>query len=209
MSKNLPSIIALTAKRFFVNSSEIKFPWAQLKGAEHHHLAHVLRKKTGEKIIVFDEKGRLYQAEIIEIGKNKTSIRLLTRESPPVREVIINLGLGILKAKNMDLVIQKATEWGVARIFPLLTQRTVVKMSEGGEKKIKRWRQIAVEAAKQSGQVLLPQIEKPVNLDQFIQECSGAEKLFLSETKGKILWQALEELAATFSSSSSSSSSSS
>jgi 16S rRNA (uracil1498-N3)-methyltransferase len=184
----------LTAKRFFINSNEINFPWTQIKGSEHHHLCHVLRKKPGDIIIIFDERGVVYRGKIIDIEKQQTSILLLDKQPPPPREVMINLGLGILKAKTMDLVIQKATEWGVARIWPLLTSRSVVKLGEKWEKKIIRWHQIAVEAAKQSGQVLLPQIKMPLSLEQFLENCSAPRKYLLSESSGELLWKVLEEM---------------
>ena len=71
----------------------------------------------------------------------------------------------------MDLIIQKATELGVTRIVPLLSDRTVVQLEEGElQKRRGKWMQVAIEAAKQSGQDWLPEIAGPITPKQFFAE---------------------------------------
>jgi len=83
----------------------------------------------------------------------------------------ITLAQAIPKGKNMDLIIQKATELGVAKIVPLLSDRTVVQLEEDElPKKREKWKQVTIEAAKQSGQDWLPEIAKPVTPKQFFAE---------------------------------------
>ncbi|HDJ23920.1 MAG TPA: 16S rRNA (uracil(1498)-N(3))-methyltransferase [Candidatus Aminicenantes bacterium] len=183
----------MTANRFFINSQEINRPYSYLKGSEHHHLYHVLRKRPGEKIFLFDEKSTTYEATITKVEKDKTTLFILNSQPPSPQKVIIKLGIGLLKSKSMDLVVQKATEWGISQIFPLFTQRSVAKINQQKEAKLLRWQQIAIEAAKQSGQVHLPQIEKPCPLSEFLKIDHPPNKCFLSETGGELLYSVLKK----------------
>lgn len=183
----------MTANRFYVNSQDVNLPYLSLRGSEHHHLYHVLRKKAGEIISLFDEKGTIYKGKITKVEKDKTIIYVLNSQAPSPRKIIIKLGLALLKAKSMDLVIQKATEWGIGQIIPLYTQRSVVKIDHHQEAKLRRWQQIAIEAAKQSGQVYLPKIERPLRLNEFLKSDQSRGKYLLSELGGELLGQVLQK----------------
>ena len=83
----------------------------------------------------------------------------------------MTLAQAVPKGKNMELIVQKATELGVARIVPLLSERTVVHL-DGDEiqKKREKWQQIVIEAAKQCGQNWLPQVAEPITPKKFFAE---------------------------------------
>ena len=140
---------------------------SELVGDEAKHLAQVLRIKSGAEITVFDGKGRSAGATVREVSRQRVSLNLGNERhtSPPLPAV--TLAQAIPKGKNMELIVQKAVELGVARIQPLVTQYTVVQPGEG---KADKWRRIALEACKQCGQDTLPEILEPESFDEWIEK---------------------------------------
>jgi len=139
-----------------------------LTGSEAHHARDVLRLKTGDKAVLFNGRGREVTAEVTAGSANELEFRKLTEtETPPLR-CRITLGQAIPKGKNMDLIVQKAVEIGVAEICPLMSQRTVVDLDpDAAEQKRLKWQQVAIEAAKQCGQNWLPQVRCPQTPKEF------------------------------------------
>jgi 16S rRNA (uracil1498-N3)-methyltransferase len=139
-----------------------------LPDAEAHHARDVLRLKRGDRVVVFNGRGREITAEIVDLAKSEVHLRKLHEsETPPLR-CRITLGQAIPKGKNMDLIVQKAVEIGAAEIAPLISERTIVDLDKKeAEQKRERWQQIAIEAAKQCGQNWLPTIHVPQKLKDF------------------------------------------
>src|SRR5438046_1232172 len=140
-----------------------------LTGAEAHHARDVLRMNCGEKLVVFDGRGREMTAEIVDLGSREIQLRKLHEaETPPLRCRIV-LGQAIPKGKNMELIVQKAVEIGAAEIAPIISDRTIVHVdSESAAQKQLKWQQIAIEAAKQCGQNWLPYVHAPRKLSDFL-----------------------------------------
>ena len=110
-------------------------------GAEGaHHALNVLRLKVGDTVNVFDGRGHEAQASISLISSQSAQLKLLTQSNSPPLPCRITLAQAIPK-KSMDLIVQKATELGVAVIVPLVSDRTLVKLDEDS-KKVERWREI-------------------------------------------------------------------
>ena len=139
-----------------------------LTGSDAHHSRDVLRMKRGEKLVLFNGRGREITAEIIDLGRNEIRLRKLHEaETPPLRCRIV-LGQAVPKGKNMELIVQKAVEIGADQIAPIISDRTVVQVdSESAMQKQAKWQQIAVEAAKQCGQNWLPRVHVPRKLADF------------------------------------------
>lgn len=150
---------------------------AELTGDEAKHLAQVLRIKTGAEVTVFDGKGRRAQARVCDVSRNRVSLELgqITTSSPPLPAV--TLAQAIPKGKNMELIVQKAVELGVARIQPLITQHTVV---QPGSNKADKWRRIALEACKQCGQDTLPEIAEPIPFEEWIQTTHTCDRSIIA-----------------------------
>jgi 16S rRNA (uracil1498-N3)-methyltransferase len=129
-----------------------------LTGDEARHLSQVLRIKPGESITVFDGFGRRAQAEVTEVSRDRIALCIHEAQSPPTARPSIHLAQAIPKGKNMDLIVQKAIELGVAAIHPLVTKHTIVQPGDG---KSDKWRRTALEACKQCGQDTLPLISDP------------------------------------------------
>jgi 16S rRNA (uracil1498-N3)-methyltransferase len=147
-----------------------------LRGSEAHHAGNVLRMQAGDKLVLFNGKGRELTAEIAAITDDEIRLRKLHEaETAPLRCRIV-LAQAIPKGKNMDLIVQKAVEIGAAEIAPIISDRTVVQLdSESVSQKQKKWQQIAIEAAKQCGQNWLPRVHPPQKLAEFF---SDSEQTF-------------------------------
>lgn len=133
-----------------------------LTANEAHHLAHVLRMNIGERVTVFNGEGMEAAAEIAEIQSDQVKLMTLTiTESAPLSGVIA-IGQAIPKGKNMELIVQKATELGAVAVHPLISERTIVRVdAREAAKKCDKWSRVALEACKQSGQNWLPKISVP------------------------------------------------
>lgn len=147
-----------------------------LTGDEARHLSQVLRMKSGDSVVVFDGRGRRASAEILSVSRDFVSLKL--GEILPTRAPLpaITLAQAIPKGKNMDLIVQKSVELGIAAIQPLVTRYTVVQPGDG---KSGKWRRNALEACKQCGQDTLPDITEPMTFDRWIATQADAPGLKL------------------------------
>ncbi len=154
--------------RFYISPEDWNPGALTLGGPEAHHARDVLRMRVGEKLVLFNGRGREITAEIIDLAGDEIQLRKLHEtETPPLQRRIV-LGQAIPKGKNMDLIVQKAVEIGAAEIAPVISDRTIVQVdSESASQKQSKWQQIAVEAAKQCGQNWLPHVHMPRKLSEF------------------------------------------
>jgi len=139
-------------------------------GTAANHILRVLRLRASDALIVFDGLGGEYAANIVEARKDTVLVDVrdysdIDREST----LPLTLAQGVSRGERMDWVIQKATELGVTRIIPILTERSVVKLDAAqAEKKHQHWRGIAIAACEQSGRNRVPQLDLPVKLHDFL-----------------------------------------
>jgi len=166
--------------RFYVAPEDWDAQAPVLRGSEAHHAGTVLRMQIGDKLVLFNGKGRELTAEIATIAGDEIRLRKLHEaETAPLRCRIV-LGQAIPKGKNMDLIVQKAVEIGAAEIAPIISDRTVVQLnSESTSQKQAKWQQIAIEAAKQCGQNWLPRVHSPRKLAEFFPASERAYDLRL------------------------------
>ena len=156
--------------RFFIDKKQIIDDEIQILGKDVKHIRDVLRLKPNNNIEIICE-GIVYICEIIEIKANMINTLILDsfkgkNESP----VHIALYQGIAKGNKMDFIIQKATEVGVKEIYPIITERTIVKIKDvkKEQNKVKRWNAIAEEAAKQSKRDMLPEVKNIINFTDML-----------------------------------------
>jgi len=156
-----------------------------VEGSAANHITRVLRLRSGDALTVFDGSGGEFGARIQEFRKDSVVVavedhRPLERESP----LPLTLAQGISRGERMDWVIQKATELGTARIVPLFTKRSVVRLDEKqADRKLQHWRAIAIAACEQCGRNRIPELAAPVDFfDVLPAEASGATRLLLSPT---------------------------
>lgn len=154
-----------------------------LTGDEARHLSQVLRMKAGDSLIVFDGKGRRAAAEVLEVSRDRVPLKVGDVLPSDLPMPAITLAQAIPKGKNMDLIVQKSVELGIAAIQPLVTRYTVVQPGEG---KSEKWRRNALEACKQCGQDTLPEIAEPLGFERWIgsQQDAPGLKLIASLAPG-------------------------
>ena len=136
----------------------------ELPEAAATHLVRVLRLREGDGCVLFNGDGRDHRARIVEAGKRRTVVEVLDAETvdneSPLR---ITLLQGIARGEKMDLILQKATELGVARIVPLRSERSEVRLEgERLARRLEHWRAVVVAACEQSGRARLPELLAPV-----------------------------------------------
>src|SRR5881394_1633273 len=154
--------------RFYISAEHWNPDARVLTGSEAHHALDVLRMKRGEKLVLFNGRGREITAEIVDLSGDEVRLRKLHEAETLPLQCRIVLGQAIPKGKNMELIVQKAVEIGAAEIAPIISDRTIVQVdSESAAQKQSKWRQVAVEAAKQCGQNWLPRVHTPRKLGEF------------------------------------------
>lgn len=152
--------------RFYIPPSRWNADNLTLTGAEAHHAADVLRMQPGDRATLFNGEGVVAEASIRNIQRGRIDCECLSLTSSPPPPCRITLGQAIPKGKNMELIIEKATELGAAEIVPLLTERTVVQLpAQDAARKQDKWQRVAIEAAKQCGQNWLPRVHEPQTLE--------------------------------------------
>tara|TARA_Y100001970_G_scaffold4778_1_gene5422 strand:- start:846 stop:1571 length:726 start_codon:yes stop_codon:yes gene_type:complete len=144
-----------------------------------HHLLKVLRKKEGDKIILFDGQGNSCLGVITSVSRSKLELEIIEVFERTLRSGLdINLGQSLIKNDPLHLIIQKATELGIISFSPLITDRTVVKINMTKNRSTK-WRLIARGACEQCGENWLPVIEDPMKLDKWAGIVKSKTKIVL------------------------------
>lgn len=162
-----------------------------------HHLTRVLRARVGDFLQVFDGKGHEHGAVITAIHGALVTVKVetavvVTNESP----LRITLAQGVARGERMDLIVQKATELGVADIVPVLTVRSVAKFDQTQAlKKKNHWQAIAISACEQCGRAHVPPVAKPTPLSEWLARSQATTdvRLLLDSTAARSL---SEQLAA-------------
>jgi len=148
-------------RRFLVEKDRISGNRAFLKEDEARHIGKVLRLGVGDTIYLLDEEGSTYHAMITARDAKTVEVEIVEKIPPqkePSMEIV--LGQAIPKAQKMDLIVQKATELGVSSIIPFLSDRSVPLLdAERSLRKRMRWQKVAVEATKQCGRTIVPQVD--------------------------------------------------
>ena len=164
---------------------------ATLTGTQAEHMARVLRAQPGMEAHVV-AGGHVFHAEVAAVTPQEVRFNLIYEiEAEPA--LPITLAVSIFKFDHMEWGIEKATELGVAGIAPIIARRTDKHLAEAAEKRVERWRRIALEAAKQSRRSDIPVIYEPVPLTQHVRAISQATRIVLAEQERTTTLRALVE----------------
>lgn len=145
-----------------------------LSVSELHHAA-VLRLVSGEHIAVVDSNDDTWEIELSEVSRDTITGRIVAH-MPRSAELRVTLVQGVSKGERMDLTVRQATELGISRIIPLLSERCIVRL--GADKRAakgERWRRIALSSAKQSGRATVPFLTDPLELSEVFPLIEGAD----------------------------------
>ena len=184
----------MTRRRFYAPPSAFAPDGARvvLSEEESRHLRDVLRLGPGDEAHVFDGGGREFACVVAEPGARKGKALLEVRgpAEPPSPEspLELTLAVALLKGEKFDLVVQKATELGAARVVPLVTRRADVRLRDGrdAERRVERWRRVALEAAKQSGRARVPAVTEPQGFESLVavEARAGLLRVMFAERAG-------------------------
>ena len=159
----------------------------RLRGAKVRYLRNVLRLRRGARVEVFDGEGGAFIAEISEIGPSSVDLSLVeaverSSESP----LSLTLAVAVAKGTKLDWVVEKATELGVSRIQPFVSERSIGDRDFGA--RTRRWRRIAEAATAQSRRAVCPEVEDVTGFSTILGLAERCERaLFFWERGGESL----------------------
>lgn len=158
--------------RFFIDGEIGKTTF--LSGENGRHAVKSLRIQPGERVTLCDGRGTDYVCRVT--GISGETVELEAEEKKPNAAepgVKVTLYQGLPKADKMELIIQKAVELGCSAVVPVETEFCVAKLNGKEERKVERWRKIALEAAKQSGRGVVPRVMPPVKFAEAVKACGN------------------------------------
>lgn len=145
------------------------------------HLTRVLRLREGDACVLFNGDGHDYPATLVAVGKREVvagvSAATAVANESPLRIILLQ---GVARGEKMDLILQKATELGVAAIVPVNSDRSEVKLdAERAGKRVMHWRSVVVSACEQSGRATVPTVAAPAALADAARTIDATLKLTL------------------------------
>lgn len=162
---------------FFAMHENIHDSYIEIVGSDVNHIKNVLRLKQGAEILVSSGDNVDYVCHIAAIEETCV-IAQIDRQEERGRELSAEVVLfqGLPKGDKMEWIIQKMTELGVHKIYPVAMKRSVVKLdSKKAESKVKRWNAVAESAAKQSKRSIIPEISPVLTFQEALRADSGIE----------------------------------
>jgi len=174
-----PSWPPRSAPRLFVPGPLAEGVQFEIDGAQGHYLARVMRVGAGDGLVLCDDATGEWAARVVDAGKRAVLVEVAARLRP--RENVPDLWLcaALLKKDRFDMVLEKATELGAARIQPVLTRRCVA-----DKLNLERARQITVEAAEQCARTALPELCEVVKLEAMLRDWPAGRCLFFADEQG-------------------------
>ena len=153
--------------RFFVPKNNISDKTILIDGEDVLHISRVLRMREGDELTICDGEKCDYLCKISSISKKEIICDILSKEDNKNEcAVSVTLYQGVPKGAKMDLIIQKCVELGAVKIVPFNSRRTVA----AAKGKFDRFQKISLEAAKQSGRGIIPEITAPVDFDEALED---------------------------------------
>lgn len=156
----------MTLQRLMVQPQQVQGATLTLTAAQQHYLQRVLRLRPGDRFIALDGHGRHWLAALTTAATAQLLESLTPAPAQPQPPLTL---AAALPKQGFDDVVRQATELGVDRIVPILSDRTLLRPSDH---KLQRWRRIATEAAEQCERSRLPQIEAPLPWTDWVGQTS-------------------------------------
>jgi len=151
-----------------------------LLSKEHtHYVVNVMRLKRGSNINFFNKNGE-WLSEIVFLDRDRVEVKFLNKIKEPNKTSNIELAICLVKKSPMETILQKATELGVSKIIPIVSERTEIK-----EINIERANKIVVEATEQSNQLIPPEISQVIKLKDFLNNLDVSTKLLFADVNSK------------------------
>ena len=165
--------------RLYYPNSIVERTTSLLSKEHTHYIANVMRMKRGSNINFFNKEGE-WISEIVFLEKDRVEVKFLNRVKKSIKSSNIELAICLVKKNPMEIILQKATELGVAKITPIISERTEVK-----ELNHERANKIVIEATEQSNQLSPPKVSKIIKLKDFFDDLNDTNKLFFADINCK------------------------
>jgi 16S rRNA (uracil1498-N3)-methyltransferase len=163
--------------RFYCDTPLISGQTFVLPATAARHV-QVLRMQPGHTLTLFNGEGGEFEAEVTHMGRSEVQVRV-GAHSALEREALraVQLVVGMPANERMDWLVEKATELGVQRITPVMTERSVVRLNgERAEKKQAHWQAIAISACEQCGRNRVPQVDVPLRLEAWLSSSQNTDQ---------------------------------
>ncbi len=166
--------------RLYYPNSIIENNTSLLSKEHTHYVINVMRLKRGSNINFFNQEGE-WVSEVVFLEKDRVEVKFLNRIKEPLKTSNIELAICLVKKNPMEIILQKATELGVSKITPIISERTEIK-----DLNYERAKKIIIEATEQSNQLSPPEISKMIKLNDFLKNLNGSTKLFFADINCKV-----------------------
>ncbi len=165
--------------RLFVRQPLVEGAVVELHADQANYLGKVLRMTAGAELLIFDGKSGEWLGRIGDVAKKRMTICIERKTREPETVPDVWLAFAPVKRAQTDWLVEKATELGVVRLIPVMTQRTVVERV-----RLERLQSITIEAAEQCGRSQLPDLAEPIALTQFLEQRDGQRPLYFADEAG-------------------------
>ena len=166
-------------QRYFLDTPIGQATSVLLQGSEAQHLTRVMRGKCGDRVELFDGSGWQWIAEIVDVGRNEATLKILSIEEVDLEPaLVLTVGIALPKGDRQKWIIEKLVELGVTTVIPLTTSRGV---AQPVDKALVRLRNHVISASKQCGRNRLLEIGEVASLEAFLQRT--AENRFIAHPK--------------------------
>ena len=178
---------------FFIKPENVSKDRITITGELLHRMKNVLRYNTGDSVKLLTQpsrktRGKKYTGVIESISDAELTVKILSEEESAGKALFTTLYISLIKTKNFQYALQKATELGVSRIVPLLAQRSVVKIAgDSEEKKLVRWRAIVREAAEQCKRSDIPEVTRIIRAEDIMDLSDSADVKIVCDENGGVL----------------------
>ncbi|HEY7284143.1 MAG TPA: 16S rRNA (uracil(1498)-N(3))-methyltransferase [Vicinamibacterales bacterium] len=182
--------------RFFAPTLDPGDEIVTLPREEAEHLTRVLRLGTGDRVVVFDGRGREFLGKVASATRREVRVQLVSRTEPAGESLVpLTLAQAVLKTDKMDDVVRDAVMLGVAAIQPIVTKRTEITVAAlMRSQRVERWQRVALASVKQSGRAVLPEIRLPLTLETYLGDPPAALRLMLVEPSADVPTEPLSAL---------------
>jgi 16S rRNA (uracil1498-N3)-methyltransferase len=166
-------------QRYFLDTPIGQATSVLLQGSEAQHLTRVMRGKCGDRVELFDGSGWQWNAEIVDVGRNEVTLKILSTEEADLEPALaLTVGIALPKGDRQKWIIEKLVELGVTTVIPLTTSRGV---AQPVDKALVRLRNHVISASKQCGRNRLLEIGEVASLEAFLRRT--AENRFIAHPK--------------------------
>jgi 16S rRNA (uracil1498-N3)-methyltransferase len=156
-------------RRFTLQPEHLAGGRVTFDASESHHLTRVLRLRVGDTVHATDGRGRDFTVRLESVGETATGTVLVETAGVAPSPLAITLIQGVPKGDKMEAIVRAATELGVACVQPALCARTIVRLEPARWRdRARRWQRVAREAAKQCRRAVIPEVEPPRPLGEWL-----------------------------------------